>query len=248
MTAFGKEHIVMLLATVIFLISTCIAVRKMNYRWQNVTFGIAAVFCAGGIFYRYALGLSFNNGINLKTLALQMLQVCNFNFILVFLMLIPKMEIARQYSVYFSMFAAMTTFVSVSPSWANYDWYSPTVLNSWLNHLFAVALPLWMLSSGRLKPQKKYILPVAVCVFVYFTAVYLCSEVLIFNGVITQANSYSFIYNTDQIPLFVFLQNLIPYPYFYLYPLFPFMIGFFWILSKLFKKKNTMPFSQKKRR
>lgn len=236
MQAFGKEHLCLLISSVIFLVITCIIVHKMSHKSQNIMFIIGAIICAGGIFYRYAMGLKINGGINLQTFALQMLQVCNFNFILVILMLFPKCEIARQYSIYFSMFAAATTFISIPKSWANYDWYSQTIINSWINHLFAVALPLWMVCAKRLYPQKKYIIPVSICVFCYFTFVYICSHFLINNNIITEKNSYSFIYNTDEIKLFEFLYNLIPYPYFYLLPLFPFMILFFYVLEKIFNK------------
>lgn len=238
MTAFGTEHFCMLIATIFFLTLTCVLIRKMSTRMQNAAFILAAILCAGGIFYRYAMGLSFESELSLKTLALQMLQVCNFNFILVFLMLIPKMELARQYSIYFSMFAAMTTFVSISKSWANLEWYSPTVLNSWLNHLFAVALPLWMIASGRTKPKKRYILPVSICVFAYFTAVYAISELLIRQGIITEATSFSFIYKTDGVGIFDFLYSIIPHPYLYLLPLFPFMLAFFYAWAKIFEKSK----------
>lgn len=243
MTAFGMTHICLLMATLAFLALSCFAVSKMNRWGQNVMFFIAAALCAGGIFYRYGMGLSFEGGLTWKTLALQMLQVCNFNFLLVILMLVPKFELARQYSVFFSMFAASTTLFSISGSWANYNWYDATVLNSWLNHVFAIALPLWMVAAKRLKPEKKYLWWVTALVLVYFTAVYGISEVLIQNGIITPQNSYSFIYDTGKIPVFVWLRELIPYPYFYLLPLVPLMAGFFWLLAKLFKNYRTEKFT-----
>ena len=243
MTAFGMTHICLLMATLAFFAISSFAVSKMNRWGQNVMFFLAAALCAGGIFYRYGLGLSFDGGFTWKTLCQQMLQVCNFNFILVILMLIPGCELARQYSVFFSMLAASTTLFSISSSWASHNWYDATVLNSWLNHVFAIALPLWMMAAKRLKPEKKYVGWVTALVFVYFTVVYLVSEVLIANGVITPENSYSFIYDTGKIPVFVWLREIIPYPYFYLYPLAPVMFVFFWAWARLFKNYRTKKFS-----
>ena len=169
MTMLSTEHICFFLATIAFLVLTSFAVSKMPKLWQNVMFIIAAVLCMGGIFYRYAMGMSFNNGINLKSLAIQMMQVCNFNFILVILMFIPRFEIARQYSIMFSVFAACTTFVGLPSEWAEHNWYDITILNFWLNHVFAVALPIWMFAARRLKPKKEYAFKITICVVAYFT-------------------------------------------------------------------------------
>ena len=168
-------------------------------------------------------------------LAIQMLQVCSFNLILVILMLVPRLELARQYSFFFSMFAAATALVSLPKSWAALDWYAPTILNSWLNHVFAIALPLWMLAARRLKPQKKYILPVAGCVVGYFVIVYGCTEWLHAVGRLPEEKTFSFVYDPGGVALLEWLHKVIPIPLLYLVPLIPAMVGFFWLLTWLFR-------------
>ena len=194
MAPFSITHILMIIASIIFLILSTWVVSKLNRKWQNVFFVVAVIFCSGGIFYRYAMGMSFEKGLSVNIL-IQMLQVCNFNFVLLPLMLVPKFELARQYSFMFSMFAASTTIFSISGSWVNYNWYDQEVLNFWLYHLFAIACPIWMCAAKRLKPRKEYVIPVAICVVVYFTAVYGLSEIFRANGIIAPDKSFSFIYD-----------------------------------------------------
>ena len=188
------------------------------------------------------MGLTLEGKLTWGTFFLQFLQVCNFNAVLVILMLVPKFELARQYSIFFSMFAASTSLISVSRSFAGMEWYNISLVNSWLNHTFAIALPLWMLASRRLKPDKKYILPVMGLVFAYFTIVYIISEVLMSKGIITVETSFSFIYDTMKIGVFDLCYKIIPYPYFYLYPILPIMGGFFFLLSKMFDKYKVNKF------
>ena len=242
MTRFSETHLMLFMATVAFIVLTMYAVSKMPRWGQNVMFVLGALFCAGGIFFRYGMGLSIEGGFTWQTLGLQMLQVCNFNLPLVLLMLVPKFELARQYSIMFSMFAASTTLVSLSSAWVNLNWWDLEILNSWMNHSFAIALPLWMLAAGRLKPQKKYVLPVAGCVIVYFLAVYGISEYLLDRGVMTMAQTFSFVYNTEGIGVFEMLNKLIPVPCFYLVPLIPPMLGFFWLLARIFQNWKVEPF------
>ena len=248
MKSFEQAHLLLLFATVAFIAATMFAANKLPRRWQNVLFIIGALFCAGGIFWRYALNMSFTGGISLQTLATQMLQVCNFNFVLVLLMLIPKFELARQYSFMFSMFAAATVMVSIPARFASAPWYDGDFLNFWLNHVFAIALPLWMLASRRFKPQKKYILPVAGCVVAYFLVVYGVSEWLMSAGRLTVENSYSYVYDPEGVGLLEWLFKLIPVPCLYLVPLIPPMLGFFWLLTFIFKKYEVQPFAPKKRK
>lgn len=239
MVMFDSTHLYFLIITVAFLALSAIAVSKMPRRWQNVMFYFAAFMCAGGIFFRYGMNLSFGSGFHFDTLATQMMQVCNFNFILVILMLIPRFELARQYSVFFSAAAACTTFVSVSSAWANHNWYDLTVLNSWINHVFAVALPLWMVAARRLKPKKQYIWQVAGLVFIYFTVSYILCYCLMYAGVLPEGTSFSFLFDTGKIGLLQMLWDLIPKPYFYLYPLMLLMVAFFWVWSRAFKNYKT---------
>ena len=208
-------------------------------------FFIGVSCCSCGIFFRYGMGLSLEGGVNLAILLRELLQVCSFNFILLPLMLFPKCEVARQYSIFFSMFAASTTLFSVSKVYANMHWYDLSFLNSWVNHFFAIAVPLWMLAARRLKPQTKYIPHVAIGVFSYFTVVAIISTILIKNGIITVDKSYSFIFDTMGFAPLDILYKMIPYPYFYLYPLLPCMLIFFFVFSKLFTKYKVYPYGYK---
>lgn len=243
MKTFSTTHLIFLLISAIFLVVTMFIVSKLSRKGQNIMFFTGVILCSGGIFFRYAMGLSFEGKINLLTLIKELLQVCSFNFILLPLMLIPKCEVARQYSIFFSMFAASTTLFSVSTVYADMEWHNISFLNSWINHLFAIAVPLWMLAARRLKPRKEYIPKVTVAVFVYFTIVAAISTILIKKGVLTVETSYSFIYDTMGVGVLDFLYKLIPFPYFYLYPLLPLMILFFFGLSLAFKKYEVMPYS-----
>lgn len=245
MRSFDQTHITFLLVTLAFYAVTMFAISKASRRVQNIMFAIGAILCAGGVFFRYGMGMKFTTNFDFVTLATQMLQVCNFNMVLVLLMLVPKFELARQYSIMFSMFAACTYMFSLPTSFANNNWYDVNVMNSWLNHTFAIALPLWMLAAGRLKPQKKYIIPVTVCVVVYFIAVYGCTEWLRSIGVLAPDKSFSFVYDPEGIGLLEWLYDLFPVPCFYLVPLIPAMIAFYWLLTKLFRNYNIQPFSNK---
>lgn len=243
MRDFDTTHLMFLTITLAFWVLSSYAVSKMSRKWQNVMFAIGAIMAAGGIFFRYGMGLSFDGGFTFQTLAMQMMQVCNFNLILVLLMLVPRFELARQYSVFFSMFAAFTTLVSIPNVWENYHFLDLQVLNSWLNHVFDIALPMWMIAARRLKPRREYVWKVGACVFGYFTVVAAISTLLIHLGVMTAAHSYSFIFTTDGIGIFELLRSWIPLPYFYLYPIFPLMIGFFYLWAWVFRKYEVEPFA-----
>ena len=245
MKSFDQTHIMLLLATVAFYAVTMFMAHKLSRRGQNVMFAIGALLCAGGVFFRYAMGFKLTMDFNWASVSVQMLQVCNFNMVLVLLMLIPKFELARQYSVMFSMFAACTYMISIPKAFANYNWYDTYVLNSWLNHMFAIALPLWMVASGRLKPQKKYIVPVAVSVVIYFFAVYGLTEWLHATGKLPEATTFSYVYDPEGVGLLEWMYGLIPVPCFYLVPLIPAMLAFFWLLTWLFRNYRVQPFGKK---
>lgn len=249
MRSFDEAHLTLLLLTVAFYALTMFAASKLSRRWQNIMFLLGALLCSGGIFFRYGMGLNWSAGkITWDTLAMQMLQVCNFNLILVLLMLVPKFELARQYSFMFSMFAASTALVSISRDFADNNWYDITVLNSWFNHVFAIAVPLWMMAAGRLKPQKKYILPVLGCVAVYFVLVFGCTEWLHGTGILPVTKSFSFVYDPGGIAPLEWLYELIPAPFFYLVPLALPMVAFFWGLTWLFRNYSVQPFSRKRKK
>lgn len=238
MKTFSTEHICLLVATIIFLaLSSFIVYKIKNAKVQYALFIIAAVIGSGGIFYRYAMNMSFDDGLHLYVLFVQVLQVCNFNFVLLPLMLVPKFEIARQYSIYFAMFAACTTLFSIPKSYSTYAWNDPVLLNFWFNHVFAVALPLWMFAAGKLKPQRKYILPVAGCVFGYFTLVYAISSVLPLLDLPTYGCSFSYVHDPKGMPLLTQVYSLIKIPYVYLLPLIPLMVGFFYLFSLPFNRR-----------
>lgn len=236
MKTFSTEHIYLLLSTVIFLALSCIAVSKMNRRWQSIMFLVAMLIGSGGIFFRYAMNLEFTWEWRIDVLLVQMLQVCNFNFILLPLMLIRKFELARQYSIYFAMFAACTTLFSIPQSYASYAWNDPALLNFWFNHVFAIALPLWMYSSGILRPRREYVTKVTLAVFCYFTLVYVIGSLMMELEWNTFGCSMSYVFDPKGMPLITPLYNMIGGPYKHLAPLIPLMYGFFYLFSIPFNR------------
>ena len=92
----------------------------MNLYLHGLIYGYKPDFATSSI-ASGTIKFDFSN-LRFDTLAMQMLQVCNFNFILMPLMLFKKNEFARQYSVFFSMFAASTAHTSVSSSFVNLNW------------------------------------------------------------------------------------------------------------------------------
>ena len=241
------SHIIFLITVALFLWGSMKLVSKLPTKWQYVMFVIAVAVCAGLLFFQNAMGNKIDNEPNWRSLAMSWLQVCSFNFILVFLMLIPKCELARQYSVFFSMFAASTTLFALLPEWRDLKWYDTQIVVCLTHHLFAIVTPLWMVAARRLKPRKEYIWKVAACVFIYMTLVAIIVTHLMKTGVITNPTpSYSFIYNTLGIWVLDFLYWLIPYPYFYLWPLWPIMVGFFYFLAWLFRNYEVKPYWKNK--
>ena len=83
MTIGNSAHIILLITTVCFLVATCFAVSKMSKKWQNVMYVFATIMCSSGVFFRYAMNLSFTSGVRVGSLLIQLMQVCNFNFILI---------------------------------------------------------------------------------------------------------------------------------------------------------------------
>lgn len=239
MRDFDTTHLIFLAVTAAFFALSMYFVARLPRFWQNLMFVFAALMVVGGVFFRYGMGMTLEGAVSWRTLALQMLQVCNFNLILVVLMLVPRFELARQYSVFFSMFAASTTLVSIPNVWANYSCFHPEVLNSWCNHVFAMALPLWMIAARRLKPRKEYILPVGGCVLGYFAAVAAVSALLIKFGILTVETSHSFVFKTDGIGVFEMLWDLIPIPFVYLIPLLVPMFAVFVLWAWAFRNYKT---------
>lgn len=240
MRSFDQNHLLLLMGTVALVLVGMYAANKMRRRGQNVLFVLCALLCAGGVFFRYAMNLSFHPGkLHWQTLVVQLLQVCNFNFVLVILMLVPRFELARQYSFMFSMFAAATVMLSIPKSFANGPWYDLSLMNFWFNHVFAIALPLWMLASGRFKPQKRFVLPVSGCVVTYFLVVYGCTEWLTAKGILTGGKTFSYVYDPEGVGVLEVLHKWIPVPCLYLVPLIPAMIGFFYLLCWMIRKREV---------
>lgn len=237
MTVFSLQHVCLLIGTFAFLAFTIFLVSRMPRLLQNVMFFIAAFLGAGGIFFRYAMGLDLHGEIDLNILAVQIMQVCNFNFVLLPFMLIPKCEIARQYSVFFSMFAAFTALISFPASFAANEWSDITFLNFWLNHVFAIALPLWMMAAKRLVPKRRYVLPVTFCVILYFTAVYGLSTLLMMYELPTYGCTFSYVYDPKGVPILTQLHKILGGPYVHLLPLIPMLIVFFFAFSLPFNQK-----------
>ena len=236
-------HAGYLAATVLFLIGGALLVRRLPFGAQNVVFVLVALGCCGGIFFRYAMGLQLTAHFQWDILATQMMQVCNFNFLLLPMMLVPRLELARQYACQFSMMCAATVFFSPPVDFSEVGWYDISGLNSWLNHVFAFALPLFMMAAGRLKPKKRFVLPVLCCVFLYFTAVAGISFLLMDAELMTVETSLSYVFRQDGIWLFEFLYRLIPIPYVYLMPLLPVLYGIFRFWAFLFRNVSTIRFS-----
>ena len=231
MTVFSTEHVCLLAATFAFFAVTIFLAAKLNRFGQNLMFLLAAVLGAGGIFFRYALNMDFTGEPNFYVLLVQTMQVCNFNVVLLPLMLVPRFELARQYSVYFSMFAAFTALVSIPASFANSEWSDLSFLNFWFNHVFAVALPLWMMASKRLVPKRRYVIPVAACVIIYFTAVYGISSLLMYLKLPTYGCSFSYVHDPKGVPIITQLYDLIGGPYIHLLPMIPLLMLFFFAFS-----------------
>ena len=243
MDFFDGTHITFLAITVLFLACTMWAVSKMSYKGQNRMFNLAAIMCCASLFFRFPMQNSFTKGLKMEALFESWLQVCNFNFVLLPLMLLPKLEIARQYSIFFALPSAISGIIGCS--FENNNWYDAEVMSYWLYHIFAIAMPLWMLAARRLKPQKKYVLKSGLCVFGYFTVVAIILAILVNTGVFPRDIGYSFIYNTSGIAVFEWLYTLIPVPYFYLYPVFPVVVLLFYFVAWAFKKYEVVPYTEK---
>ena len=239
MTTGSLPHIILFFASAAFLALSGFTVSRMPRRLQNLMFVLAALLCSGGIFFRYAMNCSLSGGIDLGKLLIQMMQVCNFNFILLPLMLVPKFELTRQYSVFFSMFAAATVLFSLPSSFASCEWYDVTVLNFLSNHLFAIALPLWMICAKRVYPNRKYIPLVSICVILYFTGVYFLTEGLMAANILPEGSSYSYVHDPKGMPVITTLYSLIGLPFVHLLPLIPVLVAFFYLWAFLFRKASA---------
>lgn len=146
-------HFFYIIVSIVLIVLGMIICSKGNKKVQNLIFIITAFTGSFGIFFRYGLNLHFGK-ITLEPFITQMLQVCNFNFVVMLLALIPGNKLGRNYLFMFSMLGASTVYFSFSKSLTAYRWYDITVINFFANHFCAIALPLFMLASKRYKPEK----------------------------------------------------------------------------------------------
>lgn len=240
MTLFGLPHIMMIIATIIIIIVLMIVIAHLPRKWQNFMIYGAVIVCMAGIIFLHLT--HYGTTFDIVNLLTQMLQVCNFNLILLPLCLIKKNELGRQYLVYFSMFAAMSTFVAYPSDVQNSMWYSVVTLTFWLNHALIVAVPLMMIASRRLKPKKEYIWKVVLCLIGYFLMAFLGN--LILNDFSFENISYNLSYTMgpSTIMILIPLWNLIPIPFVYLLPLLPIFVLLFYLFAYLFRKYEVKEF------
>lgn len=237
MTIGGTAHILWVIASIIIVTVCCFVVRKVSYKWQCVMICSCVGICMVGILFlhltHYGKSLDFANFFQ------QMFQVCNFNFVLLPLCLIKKNELARQYLFFFSMFAAMSTFVTYTSDVEGSMWYSIVTINFWVDHLMVVLVCLMMVSAGWFKPRKEYVFKVCLCLLAYFGACFFAN--FAFNGwSISGPHNHSYTMSSGSIMILEPLYKLIPIPFVYLLPLFPIFMGLFYLLAFFFKK-YTLP-------
>ena len=237
MTIGGTAHILWVIASIITITVCCFVVRKVSYKWQCVMICSCVGICMVGILFlhltHYGKSLDFANFFQ------QMFQVCNFNFVLLPLCLIKKNELARQYLFYFSMFAAMSTFVTYTSDVEGSMWYSIVTINFWVDHLMVVLVCLMMVSAGWFKPRKEYVFKVCLCLLAYFGVCFFAN--FAFNGwSISGPHNHSYTMSSGSIMILEPLYKLIPIPFVYLLPLFPIFMGLFYLLAFFFKK-YTLP-------
>ena len=109
MTIGGTAHIFMVIASIIFSVLMFIIVFKAKEKVQNIIISVVGLTAVFGIFFLH--GTHYFTDLDFYNLGRQMFQVCNFNFILIPLALFKRNELARQYLFYFSMPAALSTFI-----------------------------------------------------------------------------------------------------------------------------------------
>ena len=248
MTIGGLPHILMLIASIILSVILIFVVVKVKEKVQNIiitTIGLIAVF---GIFFLH--GTHYFTELDFYNLGKQMFQVCNFNFILIPLAFFKRNELARQYLFYFSMPAALSTFVTYPSDVENSMWYSMVTITFWVNHLFIALTPILMVASKRFKPHISYVPKVAVCMMLYFGAAFLANFAI--NGwSVTGGSNLSYTMSSGSIMILKPLFKLIPIPYVYLLPILPVIVLIYYLIALAFKKyklKGSFGFTFKKKK
>jgi len=232
----GLAHILMIVASLIIGVSLFLIVKFTSEKVQNIIIYSLTGVCVFGIFFLHAT--SYFATFNLGNLLTQMLQVCNFNFILLPLALFKRNEIVRQYLFYFSMPMALSTFVSYPSDVEGSMWYSVVCLTFWINHFLIALLPFLYIATKKFKPQTNYVWKVSLCVLAYFAIAFIGNFVL--NGfAINGAHNHSYTMGADSIMLLVPLFKLIPIPFIYLLPVLVMLYFIWWGVSLLFKNYNA---------
>lgn len=236
MTLGGTAHILMILVSIVIGTFLFCVVKYSKERVQNVIIYAAIGVCVFGIFFLH--GTRYFTTLDLKNLLIQMLQVCNFNFILLPLCLFKKNELARQYLFFFSMPMALSTFVSYPSDIEESMWYSIKCLTFWSNHFLIALTPCLMLATRKFKPRKEYVPKVVLCVFIYFLTAFVGNYIL--NGFsIEGPHNHSYTMESGAIMLLKPIYKLIPIPFVYLFPIAPVLLLFYWIVTKLFENYKT---------
>ena len=231
MTIGGTAHMTMILASIIIGIVLYIVVKLSNEKVQNGIIYTTMGICVFGIFFLH--GTRYFTTFDLKNLLIQMLQVCNFNFILLLLCLFRRNELARQYLFFFSMPMALSTFVSYPGDVEKAMWYSKVCLTFWVNHFLIALIPILMIATKRFKPRIDYVPKVILCILIYFLAAFVGNFVL--NGLaIYGEHNHSYTMGADGILLLKPLYKLIPIPFVYLLPIVPVLFLVYFVVAKWF--------------
>ena len=232
MTIGGTPHILMVLSSIVIGTILFFIIKHSKEKVQNIIIYTLTGICVLGIFYLH--GTRYLTELDLKNLLIQMLQVCNFNLILLIVCLFKRNELARQYLFFFSMPMALSTFVSYPSDVEGSMWYSKICLTFWINHFLIVLIPILMIATKRFKPRIEYIFKVVICVFVYFLIAFVGNFIL--NGwSIEGPHDHSYTMGPGGIMLLVPLYKLIPVPFIYLLPLVPILLIVYFGVARLFK-------------
>ncbi len=234
----GIEHIGYLLVSCAILIAGIFLIKKISPFWQEVIFMLLALMGAFGIFFRYAMHLSFDRGFDFITLLKQQLQVCNFNFILLPAAVFTKNKRIKNYLFGFALFAASTTLITYNRSLTQLPWYHISFINFWMNHFIAVLLPTLMLASGRYYPEKKYVMSVSIMVLLYFTLSGFGSWLLMTYEGVSRMDTYSFVFVPEGVWIFEWLYSWIPIYFVYLLPIYPVLVLWLYGFAHVFENKK----------
>lgn len=237
MMAIGSfSHIMMIVSSIIAGVVLFFVVRLVDEKFKNMIIAILVCGCMMGIFFLH--GTNYGTEFDIRNLLIEMLQVCNFNLILLPLCLFKKNELARQYLFFFSMPMALSTFVSYPSDVQNSMWYSVVCLTFWLNHFFIALIPILMIAARRFKPKKEYVLKVIFCVFIYFLIAFMGNYIL--NGFsIAGPHNHSYTMSPDGIMLLKPIYKIIPIPFIYLLVIAPILLFVYICVSKLFENYRT---------